>query len=52
MYVGVPVLIGENGVEKIVEIDFDAAEKAMFAKSVEAVKGLVDACKTINPAFA
>ena len=52
MYVGVPVLIGENGVEKIVEVSFDEAEKAMFAKSVEAVKGLVDACKQINPAFA
>src|SRR3954454_22183776 len=52
MYVGVPVMIGENGVEKIVEIEFDATEKAMFEKSVEAVKGLVDACKTINPAFA
>jgi malate dehydrogenase len=52
MYVGVPVLIGENGVEKIVEVAFDDAEKAMFAKSVEAVKGLVDACKQINPAFA
>jgi len=52
MYVGVPVLIGEKGVEKIVEVNFDAAEKAMFAKSVEAVKGLVDACKQINPAFA
>src|SRR5512133_301098 len=36
MYVGVPVLIGENGVEKIVEIEFDATEKAMFEKSVEA----------------
>ncbi|MCZ8096421.1 MAG: malate dehydrogenase [Alsobacter sp.] len=52
MYVGVPVLIGENGVEKIIEVPFDAGETAMFAKSVEAVKGLVDACKTINPAFA
>jgi malate dehydrogenase len=52
MYVGVPVLIGANGVEKIVEIAFDEGEKAMFAKSVEAVKGLVEACKQINPAFA
>jgi malate dehydrogenase len=52
MYVGVPVLIGANGVEKIVEVAFDEGEKAMFAKSVEAVKGLVDACKQINPAFA
>jgi malate dehydrogenase len=52
MYVGVPVLIGANGVEKIVEIEFNADETAMFEKSVAAVKGLVDACKTINPAFA
>ncbi len=52
MYVGVPVLIGEAGVEKIVEVSFDEAEKAMFAKSVAAVQGLVDACKQINPAFA
>ncbi len=52
MYVGVPVMIGSNGVERIVEVIFDDAEKAMFEKSVAAVKGLVDACKTINPAFA
>jgi len=52
MYVGVPVLIGANGVEKIVEIPFDATESAMFEKSVAAVKSLVDACKQINPAFA
>jgi malate dehydrogenase len=52
MYVGVPVMIGSNGVERIVEVLFDDAEKAMFEKSVAAVKSLVDACKTINPAFA
>ena len=52
MYVGVPVLIGANGVEKVFEVPFDAAEKAMFEKSVAAVHGLVDACKQINPAFA
>ena len=52
MYVGVPVMIGSNGVERIVEVIFDDNEKAMFEKSVAAVKGLVDACKTINPAFA
>jgi malate dehydrogenase len=39
MYVGVPVVIGANGVEKIVEIDLNAAERAMFLKSVESVKG-------------
>ncbi len=51
-YVGVPVIIGAGGVEKIIEITFDEAEKAMFAKSVASVKGLVDACKAINPALA
>ena len=48
MYVGVPALIGARGVEKIVEIAFDAGEKAMFAKSVAAVRGLIEACKEIN----
>ena len=52
MYVGVPVVIGAGGVERIVEIALDEAEKAMFAKSVASVKTLVEACKTINPAFA
>jgi malate dehydrogenase len=52
MYVGVPIIIGKNGVEKIVEIELDATEKEMFAKSVDSVKGLVDACKKINPSFA
>lgn len=49
MYVGVPVLIGAKGVEKIVEFELDKAEQDMFAKSVASVKGLVDACKTIAP---
>ena len=52
MYVGVPVVIGAGGVERIVEIALDDAEKAMFAKSVASVRTLIDACKTINPAFA
>ncbi len=52
LYVGVPVVLGGNGVERIVEIEFDATEKEMFAKSVASVKGLVEACKKINPAFA
>ncbi len=51
-YVGVPIVIGANGVERIVEIAFDEAEKAMFTKSVAAVQTLVEACKKINPAFA
>jgi malate dehydrogenase len=52
IFVGVPVVIGGGGVERIVEIQFDAAEKAMFAKSVAAVQGLMEACKAINPALA
>jgi malate dehydrogenase len=52
LYVGVPVLIGANGVERIVEIEFNDEEKAGFAKSLASVQGLVDACKQINPAFA
>ncbi len=52
LYVGVPVVIGANGVEKIVEVDLDETEKAMFAKSVASVRSLVEACKTINPVLA
>jgi malate dehydrogenase len=52
LYVGVPVIIGARGVEKIVEIELDATEQAMFEKSVASVQSLVEACKTINPAFA
>jgi len=51
-YVGVPALIGANGVEKIIEVEFDAAEKEMFAKSLASVQGLLEACKQINPALA
>jgi malate dehydrogenase len=42
LYVGVPVLIGAKGVEKIIELDLEASEKAMFDKSVAAVKGLIE----------
>ena len=52
MYVGVPVIIGANGVERVVEVKLDAAEKVLFEKSVDAVKGLVAACKTIDPTLA
>jgi malate dehydrogenase len=52
MYVGVPVIIGAKGVEKIVELELNAGERQMFMKSVESVKGLCDACKTIAPSLA
>ncbi len=51
-YVGVPVVIGANGVERVIEIVLDDSEKAMFAKSVAAVHTLIEACKAINPALA
>jgi len=51
MYVGVPTLIGAGGAEKVVEFDLNDAESAMFAKSVTAVQGLVDACKEIDPSL-
>ena len=51
-YVGVPVVIGAGGVERMIEIALDEAEKAMFAKSVAAVHTLMEACKGINPALA
>jgi malate dehydrogenase len=49
LYVGVPVVIGAKGVERIVELQLDSAERKMFEKSAEAVKTLVDACKQIAP---
>ena len=49
LYVGVPVIVGAGGAERIVEIDLNAVERNMFIKSVESVKGLVDACTKIAP---
>jgi malate dehydrogenase len=49
LYVGVPVVIGAKGVERIVEIDLGGAERAMFEKSTASVQTLVDACKQIAP---
>ncbi|PRD44420.1 malate dehydrogenase [Phyllobacterium phragmitis] len=49
MYVGVPVVIGANGVERVIEIDLDKAEQKDFDKSVAAVAGLCEACTAIAP---
>ncbi len=49
LYIGVPVIIGAGGVERIVEIDLNSAERNMLMRSVETVKSLVDACVQINP---
>jgi malate dehydrogenase len=48
LYVGVPVIIGANGVEKVVEIDLNKAEQAMFDKSVTAVRGLIDVVRKLQ----
>ncbi len=50
LYVGVPVIIGANGVEKIVEIELDAEEKQNFDKSVAAVTELVSVARKMRDA--
>ena len=52
LYVGVPVVIGADGVERIVEIQLDDAAKANFQVSVDAVKELLVACKAIDGSLA
>jgi malate dehydrogenase len=52
IYVGVPVVIGAKGVERIVEIELNGAERGMFEKSVASVQGLIEACKKIAPTLA
>ena len=48
IYAGVPVVIGSNGVEKIIEIDLSENEKINFDKSIDAVKELFEAAKKID----
>jgi malate dehydrogenase len=50
LYVGVPVVIGAGGVERIVEISLDPAEKAAFDKSCAAVRELIDVAKKLQAA--
>jgi malate dehydrogenase len=52
LYVGVPAVIGEKGVERIVELELTDDEKAQLAKSADSVKGLIDACKKLDPRLA
>jgi len=49
LYVGLPVVIGEKGVERVVELELTTDEKAALVKSADAVKGLIDACKKLEP---
>tara|TARA_B100001778_G_C18556819_1_gene615785 strand:- start:161 stop:1117 length:957 start_codon:yes stop_codon:yes gene_type:complete len=48
IYAGVPAIIGEDGVEKIIELDLNSEEKKNFDKSIQAVKDLFDAAKKID----
>ncbi len=48
MYVGVPTVIGAGGIEKVIDINLNKDEQAMFDSSVDAVKGLVEACIGID----
>jgi malate dehydrogenase len=51
MYVGVPVVIGAKGVERIVEISMNKTEKKAFDASVRSVEDLVAACKKLDPSL-
>ncbi len=51
MFIGVPVVIGEKGVERVVKIKLNKAEQEMMAKSIASVTGLIDACKAIDPSL-
>ena len=48
MYVGVPVVIGKKGVEKILEISLNSRETKMFKDSISSVKSLMRACSKID----
>lgn len=46
-YVGVPVILGANGVEKVIELNLTAQERTAFDHSVQAVKSLVSSMDTL-----
>jgi len=52
LYVGVPAVIGETGIERIVELELTASEKEQLAKSAESVRGLIEACKKLDTRLA
>ena len=52
LYVGMLAVIGEKGVERVVELELTAEEKAALMKSADAVKGLIEACKKLDPRLA
>jgi malate dehydrogenase len=48
LYVGVPAILGANGVEEVIEIELDQEARANFQTSVDAVRELLDACREID----
>src|ERR1700742_828729 len=52
LYVGVPAVIGEDGIERIVELELTGDERAALVKSADTVKGLIDACKKLDARLA
>jgi malate dehydrogenase len=52
LYVGLPVVIGDKGIERIVELELTQAEKDSLNHSAEAVKGLIETCKKLEPKLA
>ncbi len=52
LYVGVPAVIGEKGIERIVDLELTDSEKDQLAKSAGSVQGLIDACKKLDPRLA
>ena len=51
LYVGLPVVIGEKGVERIVELNLTDDEKSGLNKSADAVRGLIEACRKLEPSL-
>ncbi len=49
LYVGVPAVLGEHGVERVIEVELTPEEGTMFERSVDAVRGLTEACRKIDP---
>jgi malate dehydrogenase len=48
IYLGVPVVLGKNGIEKIIELDLNDAEKALLSESVESVKSVMAVLDNMN----
>ncbi len=48
IYLGVPVILGKNGIEKIIELDLNSEEKTLLDESAKAVKSVMDVLDNMN----